>query len=81
MLTPFLTVYFNRTHCNLKQKVEAIKTVQKNPGINSRTLGKMFECGKTQIGKILKQKDSLLSMYESNASGSSRAPDWGISKQ
>ena len=30
----------------------------------------MFDCGKTQIGKIVKQKDSLLSMYESNASGS-----------
>ena len=64
------TQCFNHTHCNLKQKVEVIKTVQKNPGMNSRTLGEMFDCGKTQIGKILKQKDSLLSMYESNASGS-----------
>ena len=44
--------------------------MQKNPGMNSRTLGEMFNCGKTQIGKILKQKDSLLSMYESNVSGS-----------
>ena len=34
--------------------------------MNSRTLGEMFDFGKTQI---LKQKDSLLSMYESNASG------------
>ena len=30
----------------------------------------MFDCGKTQVGKILKQKDSLLLMYESNALGS-----------
>ena len=30
----------------------------------------MFDCGKNQIGKILKHKDSLLSMYESNASES-----------
>ena len=35
--------------------------------MNSQTLGEMFDCGKTQTGK---QKDSLLSMYESNASGS-----------
>ena len=42
--------------------------------MNSRTLGEMFECGKIQIGKI-KQKDSLLSMYESNASGSSVRTD------
>ena len=35
------------------------------------SLGEMFDCGKTQISKlILKQKDSLLSMYESNASWS-----------
>ena len=46
-------------HCNLKQKVEVIKTVQKNPGMNSQTLGEMLDCGKPQIGKILKQKDSL----------------------
>ena len=38
--------------------------------LNSRALGEMFDCGKTQIGKILKLKDSLLSMNESNASGS-----------
>ena len=43
--------------------------MQKNPGRNSQTLGEMFDCEKTQIGK-LKQKDSLMSMYESNASGS-----------
>ena len=30
----------------------------------------MFQCGKTQITKIIKDQDSLLSMYESNASGS-----------
>jgi hypothetical protein len=35
-----------------------------------RALGEVFDCGKTQIGKILKSKESLLSMYETNASGS-----------
>ena len=59
------TQYFNHTHCNLKQKVEVIKTVQNNPVMNSRTVGEMFDCGKTQIGKILKQTDSLLSTYAS----------------
>ena len=38
--------------------------------MNSQTLGEMFDCGKTQIGKMLKQKVSLLSLYESNALGS-----------
>ena len=64
------TQYFSHTHCKLKQKVEVIKTVKMNPGMNSQTLGEMFNYEKTQIGKILKQKESLLSMYESNASGS-----------
>ena len=35
-----------------------------------RALGEIFDCGKTQIGKILKNKESLLSQYEANASGS-----------
>ena len=34
-----------------------------------RALGEMFDCGKTQVGRILKSKESLLTMYESNASG------------
>ena len=38
------TQVFNDFHCYLKQKVEINKTVQKNPGINSRTLGEMFDC-------------------------------------
>ena len=32
-----------------------------------RAIGEMFECGKTQVGQILKKKEELLSMYESNA--------------
>ena len=55
-----------RNYLTLKQKVEVITTVQNNPGINTRTLENMFNCGKTQIGKILKQKE--LALYESNAS-------------
>ena len=33
-------------------------------------LAQQFDCGKTQIANILKTKDSILSMYESNASSS-----------
>ena len=35
-----------------------------------RELAEVFKCGKTQVGQILKNKESLLSMYESNSSGS-----------
>ena len=35
-----------------------------------RELGEQFDCGKTQIAKILKSKESILSLYESNSSGS-----------
>ena len=33
-------------------------------------LGEQFDCGKTQIAKILKSRESILSLYEGNASGS-----------
>ena len=54
----------------MKKKVEVIKYAKKNPLANIRDLGEKFQCGKTQIAKILKKQDSLLSMYESNAAGS-----------
>lgn len=59
-----------RDYLTLNKKVELIKYAQKNPGVSVRALGEMFDCGKTQVGKILKSKESLLAMYESNASGS-----------
>ena len=59
-----------RNYLTLNKKVELIKYAQKNPGVSVRTLGEMFDCGKTQVGKILKNKESLLTMYESNALGS-----------
>lgn len=59
-----------RNCLTLKRKIEVIKYAKKNPGINIRSLAEIFECGKTQISKIIKNKESLLSMYESNASGS-----------
>ena len=59
-----------RNCLTLKRKIEVINYAKKNPGINIRSLADIFQCGKTQIALIIKSKDSLLSMYESNASGS-----------
>ena len=57
-----------RKYLSLKQKVEVIKTMEKTPGMKTRELSRIFDCGKTQIGKIIKNKDSILSMYEANVS-------------
>ena len=35
-----------------------------------RALGELFGCGKTQVGRILQSKASLLALYESNVSAS-----------
>ena len=59
-----------RNYLTLKKKVDVIKTAEKNRGMSIRELGEQFDCGKTQIAKILKSKESILSLYESNASGS-----------
>ena len=42
----------------------------RNPEITVRSLVELFNCGKTQISYILKNKDSILALYESNASTS-----------
>lgn len=60
----------NRNYLPLKKKVEVIKTCEKDPGMNTRTLAEMFQCGRTQIAHILKNKQSILSLHKSNASGS-----------
>lgn len=59
-----------RNCLTLKKKVEVINYAKKYPKVNIRERGNMFQCGKTHIASILKNQDSLLSMYESNASGS-----------
>ena len=65
-----------RTHLSLEKKVEIISKSKDNPGIGVRALADIFSCSKTQIAAILKQKESILASYESNASISkkSRAP-------
>jgi len=57
-----------RKHLTLKEKIEVIKEAKKNPMLGVRDLCQRFNCGKTQIATILKQKEELLALYESNAS-------------
>ena len=62
-----------RTHLSLEKKVEIISKSKTNPGIGVRVLADIFSCSKTQIAAILKQKESILSSYESNASTSKKS--------
>ena len=57
-------------YLSLEKQVEIIKHTQSNPGLSLRSLEILFGCGKTQIGKILKNKESILASYQSDASGS-----------
>ena len=59
-----------RKYLSLEKKVEVIKHLRKNPGTSVRALGEIFGCGKTQIAHILKSKESILSLYQANTSGS-----------
>ena len=56
---------------SLEKKVQVIKTMESNPGMNIRSISEQFSCGKSQITYILKNKVFILSMYEGNASGES----------
>ena len=51
----------------LKMKYEIIKTTEREPKIGVRKLAKLFECGKTQVSTILKNKKASKELYESNA--------------
>ena len=61
-----------KTYLTLKQKVEVIKMFRKNSRMSQQSLAEQFGCGRTQIASILKDKESLMSQYESNAPGSSK---------
>ena len=58
-----------RNCLSLEKKVEVIKYQQKNSTISIRALGEQFNCGKTQIAYILKNKAAILSLYHQNVSG------------
>ena len=56
----------------LKSKYEVIKAAQSDPKIGVRKLAEIFQCGKTQISTIVKNKAAIKELYESNACGSLR---------
>ena len=58
--------YSTRKCLTLGQKVEVIRAIQ-NRRESTRKLAKRFECGKTQIIKILKNKESILEAWSSNS--------------
>ena len=57
-----------RNYLTLQKKADVIKAAEGNRGLSLRELGERFECGKKQIAYILKNKESILSLYESNMS-------------
>ncbi len=57
-----------RCHLTLEQKVKVIKKSESDPSLSISSLGEIFGCGKIQISIILKSKESIITLYESNAS-------------
>ena len=47
-----------------------IEYVKNNPGIGSHAIAEKFHCGRTQIHKILRRKEAILSDYAMNAPSS-----------
>ena len=52
----------------LKMKHEVILASEREPGIPSRKLAKIFNCGKSQIQDILKNKQHYKDLYEQSTS-------------
>lgn len=59
-----------RNFLTLKRKVDVIREKERNPSMTHRTLAEMFDCGRTQVAQIIKKKDSIMALYQSNAPGS-----------
>lgn len=56
-----------RNSLTLKMKYEVVLSVEKDSKLSIRKLAEMFNCGKTQISTILKNKAQIKDLYESNA--------------
>ena len=54
---------------SLKEKYDVIETSNKNPGLAVRAT--KFGCGRSQINSILKNKESIVELYESIMSSTS----------
>ena len=60
-----------RNALTVKKKMELIKTAESNPKLGVRKLAELYECGKTQISSIMKEKQSILELYEANMTSES----------
>lgn len=56
-----------RNDLSLKMKYEVILASEREPGIPSRKLATLFDCGKSQIQGILRNKQHYKDLYEQNA--------------
>ena len=56
-----------RNELILQQKYQLIKEAEKDPTLRARKLAEQFHCGKTQVCTIIKNKASMVELYESNA--------------
>ena len=70
--TMSLSTLKKRNELSLGKKYELVRVAEKNPKLGVRKLAEYFECGKTQVCSILKNKDSIVEKYENNASSEMR---------
>ena len=64
MLAKMVTT--SRNTLTLQKKYEVLDMVKKNPQMSVRKLAEHFSCGKSQIAAIIKNKESIFELYESN---------------
>ena len=55
-----------RNPFTLKKKVEVIKAAESDPKLSVRKLAESYDCEKTQISSILKEKQLILELCEAN---------------
>lgn len=51
-----------RVFLNLEQRIEVLREYEN--GKSARKLAELFNCGRTQINKVIKEKDWILKEYE-----------------
>ena len=55
---------------SLKLKYKLIKALEREPKLGIRKLDDLFQRGKTQVSTVLKNKEVVKQLYESNATDS-----------